>query len=60
MQNTIKNGKRTKFHQQILTQQLIKSSLVMMLVAQGQKSSIQKLGGYTVSLNHSNTVSAEK
>jgi hypothetical protein len=28
-------------------------------VAQGQKSSIQKLGGY-VSLNHTNTVSAEK
>jgi maltose phosphorylase len=25
------------------------------LVAQGQKSSIQKIGGYTVSLNHKNT-----
>jgi hypothetical protein len=48
-----------RFHQLILIQQLIKSSLVMMLVAQGQKSSIQKLGGY-VSLNHTNTVSAEK
>ena len=30
-------------------------------VAQGQKSSIQKIGGYTVSLNHENTVTeAEK
>ncbi|WP_016988190.1 glycoside hydrolase family 65 protein [Flavobacterium sp. ACAM 123] len=28
------------------------------LVAQGQKSSIQKIGGYTVSLNHKNTLSA--
>jgi maltose phosphorylase len=25
-------------------------------VAQGQKSSIQKIGGYTVSLNHKNTL----
>ncbi|WP_035668510.1 glycoside hydrolase family 65 protein [Flavobacterium sp. 83] len=31
------------------------------IVAQGQKSSIQKIGGYTVSLNHDNTViAAEK
>ncbi|PRZ26498.1 glycoside hydrolase family 65 protein [Flavobacterium granuli] len=31
------------------------------IVAQGQKSSIQKIGGYTVSLNHKNTlVAAEK
>lgn len=31
------------------------------IVAQGQKSSIQKIGGYTVSLNHENTViAAEK
>ncbi|MDI5898980.1 glycoside hydrolase family 65 protein [Flavobacterium yafengii] len=28
------------------------------IVAQGQKSSIQKIGGYTVSLNHENTVTA--
>jgi maltose phosphorylase len=28
------------------------------LVAQGQKSSIQKIGGYTVSLNHKNRLSA--
>lgn len=28
------------------------------IVAQGQKSSIQKIGGYTVSLNHKNTVTA--
>ena len=28
------------------------------IVAQGQKSSIQKIGGYTVSLNHDNTVTA--
>ena len=29
-------------------------------VAQGQKYSIQKIGGYTVSLNHENTVTAAK
>jgi maltose phosphorylase len=28
------------------------------IVAQGQKSSIQKIGGYTVSLNHNNTLTA--
>jgi maltose phosphorylase len=28
------------------------------IVGQGQKSSIQKIGGYTVSLNHKNTLSA--
>ncbi|MFM2368564.1 MAG: hypothetical protein RL619_864 [Bacteroidota bacterium] len=28
------------------------------IVAQGQKSSIQKMGGYTVSLNHENTITA--
>ncbi|MFV8336359.1 glycoside hydrolase family 65 protein [Flavobacterium sp. RSP29] len=28
------------------------------IVAQGQKSSIQKIGGYTISLNHENTVTA--
>ena len=28
------------------------------IVAQGQKSSIQKIGGYTVSLNHENTITA--
>ncbi|WP_413999505.1 glycoside hydrolase family 65 protein [Flavobacterium sp. W1B] len=28
------------------------------IVAQGQKSSIQKIGGYTVSLNHKNTLAA--
>ncbi len=28
------------------------------IVAQGQKSSIQKIGGYTVSLNHDNTITA--
>lgn len=28
------------------------------IVAQGQKSSIQKIGGYTVSLNHKNTLTA--
>jgi maltose phosphorylase len=28
------------------------------IVAQGQKSSIQKIGGYTVSLNHENTINA--
>jgi maltose phosphorylase len=28
------------------------------IVAQGQKSSIQKVGGYTVSLNHNNTLTA--
>nr|WP_315208555.1 glycoside hydrolase family 65 protein [uncultured Flavobacterium sp.] len=28
------------------------------IVGQGQKSSIQKIGGYTVSLNHENTVTA--
>ncbi|MGO4822522.1 MULTISPECIES: glycoside hydrolase family 65 protein [unclassified Flavobacterium] len=28
------------------------------IVAQGQKSSIQKIGGYTVSLNHDNTLAA--
>ncbi|MFV8467339.1 glycoside hydrolase family 65 protein [Flavobacterium sp. LB1P62] len=28
------------------------------IVAQGQKSSIQKTGGYTVSLNHENTITA--
>jgi maltose phosphorylase len=29
-----------------------------LIVAQGQKSSIQKIGGYTVSLNHANTQTA--
>ena len=28
------------------------------IVAKGQKSSIQKIGGYTVSLNHANTITA--
>lgn len=30
------------------------------IVAQGQKSSIQKIGGYTVSLNHENTITASE
>ena len=60
MQNTIlENGKRTAISPANIdtTTDRIQFSYDV-LVAQGQKSSIQKLGGYTVSLNHSNTVSA--
>jgi maltose phosphorylase len=60
MQNSIlENGKKTAIsptHIDTTTDKIQFSYDV--LVAQGQKSSIQKLGGYTVSLNHSNTLSA--
>ena len=60
MQNTIlENGKKTAISPANIdtTTDKIQFSYDV-LVPQGQKSSIQKLGGYTVSLNHTNTVSA--
>jgi hypothetical protein len=46
--------KKQVFRHPILTQLQIKFSLCLCNWAQGQKSSIQKIGGYTVSLNHDN------
>ena len=60
MQNSIfENGKKTSISPANIdtTTDKIQFSYDV-LVAQGQKSSIQKIGGYTVSLNHKNTLSA--
>jgi maltose phosphorylase len=60
MQNSIlDNGKKTAISPANIdtTADKIQFSYDV-LVAQGQKSSIQKIGGYTVSLNHKNTLSA--
>ena len=60
MQNTILiNGKKTGISRSNIdaTNEKIQMSYDV-IVAQGQKSSIQKIGGYTVSLNHENTVTA--
>jgi maltose phosphorylase len=59
MQNTIlENGRKLQSRQQILTQPLTESNLVMMCWWLKAKNHLFKLGGYTVSLNHNNTVSA--
>ena len=60
MQNSIlTNGKKTAISPSNIdaTSDKIQFSYDV-IVAQGQKSSIQKIGGYTVSLNHENTVAA--
>ena len=60
MQNSIlTNGKKTAISTSNIdaTSDKIQFSYDV-IVAQGQKSSIQKIGGYTVSLNHENTVAA--
>ncbi len=60
MQNSIlTNGKKTAISPSNIdaTSDKIQFSYDV-IVAQGQKSSIQKIGGYTVSLNHENTVTA--
>lgn len=63
MQNTIlSNGEKTAISPSNIdaTTDKIQFSYDV-IVAQGQKSSIQKIGGYTVSLNHENTIiAAEK
>jgi maltose phosphorylase len=63
MQNSIlSNGERTAISPSNIdaTSDKIQFSYDV-IVAQGQKSSIQKIGGYTVSLNHENThTAAEK
>ena len=60
MQNSIlTNGKKTAISPSNIdaTSDKIQFSYDV-IVVQGQKSSIQKIGGYTVSLNHENTVDA--
>ena len=60
MQNSIlTNGKKTAISPSNIdaTSDKIQFSYDV-IVVQGQKSSIQKIGGYTVSLNHENTVAA--
>lgn len=60
MQNSIlTNGKKTTISPSNIdaTSDKIQFSYDV-IVAQGQKSAIQKIGGYTVSLNHENTVAA--
>ncbi len=60
MQNSIlTNGKKTAISPSNIdaTSDKIQFSYDV-IVVQGQKSSIQKIGGYTVSLNHENTVTA--
>ena len=60
MQNSIlTNGKKTAISPSNIdaTSDKIQFSYDV-IVAQGQKSSIQKIGGYTVSLNHENTLTA--
>ncbi|TDE01083.1 glycoside hydrolase family 65 protein [Flavobacterium sandaracinum] len=60
MQNTIlTNGEKTGISPSNIdaTADKIQFSYDV-IVAQGQKSSIQKIGGYTVSLNHENTITA--
>ena len=60
MQNSIlTNGKKTAISPSNIdaTSDKIQFSYDV-IVAQGQKSTIQKIGGYTVSLNHENTVAA--
>ena len=60
MQNSIlTNGKKTAISPSNIdaTSDKIQFSYDV-IVAQGQKSSIQKIGGYTVSLNHENTLAA--
>ncbi|MGO4905692.1 glycoside hydrolase family 65 protein [Flavobacterium sp. W20_MBD1_R3] len=60
MQNTIlRNGEKTGISPSNIdaTTDKIQFSYDV-IVAQGQKSSIQKIGGYTVSLNHENTITA--
>ncbi|MFV5699620.1 glycoside hydrolase family 65 protein [Flavobacterium sp. ZT3R17] len=60
MQNSIlSNGERTAISPSNIdaTSDKIQFSYDV-IVAQGQKSSIQKIGGYTVSLNHENTITA--
>ena len=60
MQNSIlTNGKKTAISPSNIdaTSDKIQFSYDV-IEAQGQKSSIQKIGGYTVSLNHENTVAA--
>ena len=60
MQNTIlTNGEKTAISPSNIdaTSDKIQFSYDV-IVAQGQKSSIQKIGGYTVSLNHENTITA--
>jgi maltose phosphorylase len=63
MQNSIlSNDKKQNFSPEIVsaTNEKIQFSYTVE-VAKGEKSSIQKIGGYTVSLNHENTLSgAEK
>ena len=60
MQNSIlENGVNTNISPSSIDTTLDKIQFEYdVLVAQGQKSSIQKIGGYTVSLNHKNTLSA--
>lgn len=60
MQNSIlTNGKKTAISPSNIdaTSDKIQFSYDV-IVVQGQKSSIQKIGGYTVSLNHENTLTA--
>ena len=60
MQNTIlTNGEKTGISPSNIdaTTDKIQFSYDV-IVGQGQKSSIQKIGGYTVSLNHENTITA--
>jgi maltose phosphorylase len=58
MHNSIlTNGEKQVFRHP-MTQLQIKFSLAMMYCGSRPKSSIQKIGGYTVSLNHDNTVTA--
>ncbi|MBG6062211.1 maltose phosphorylase [Flavobacterium sp. CG_9.1] len=60
MQNTIlTNGEKTGISPSNIDAKADKIQFSYdVIVAQGQKSSIQKIGGYTVSLNHENTITA--